>query len=60
MPRPSLLIEPGKLTQNAYIESFNGKFRDEYLNEHWFQSLTEARVRVATWLGAGQVFSGTR
>ncbi len=30
------LIQPGKSTQNAYIESFNGKFRDECLNEHWF------------------------
>ena len=29
-------IEPGKPQQNAYIESFNGKFRDECLNEHWF------------------------
>jgi putative transposase len=43
------LIQPGKPTQNAYIESFNGKFRDECLNEHWFTSLTEARVLVAAW-----------
>lgn len=33
------LIEPGKPNQNAYIESFNGCFRDECLNEHWFTSL---------------------
>ena len=33
------LIEPGKPTQNAYIESFNGRLRDECLNEHWFTSL---------------------
>src|SRR5262249_10812010 len=33
------LIEPGKPNQNAYVESFNGKFRDECLNEHWFLSL---------------------
>ena len=33
------LNQPGKPAQNAYIESFNGKFRDECLNEHWFQSL---------------------
>ena len=33
------LIEPGKPTQNAYIESFNGRFRDECLNEHWFTSV---------------------
>lgn len=30
------LIQAGKASQNAYIESFNGKFRDECLNEHWF------------------------
>jgi len=43
------LIQPGKPTQNAYIESFNGKFRDECLNEHWFSTLAEARAIVATW-----------
>ncbi len=43
------LIEAGKPTQNAYIESFNGKFRDECLNEHWFRSLVEARAIVAGW-----------
>jgi len=34
-----LLIEPGRPMQNGYIKSFNGKFRDECLNEHWFTSL---------------------
>jgi putative transposase len=43
------LIEAGKPTQNAYIESFNGKFRDECLNEHWFRSLAEARTVIAAW-----------
>lgn len=43
------LIQPGKPTQNAYIESFNGKFRDECLNEHWFQSLTHARAIIQAW-----------
>jgi putative transposase len=43
------LIQPGKPTQNAYIESFNGKFRDECLNEHWFSTLAEARAIVAAW-----------
>jgi putative transposase len=43
------LIQPGKPTQNAYIESFNGKFRDECLNEHWFQSLAHARVIIQAW-----------
>src|SRR5450759_781833 len=43
------LIEAGKPTQNAYIESFNGKFRDECLNEHWFRTLHEARDIVGRW-----------
>ncbi len=42
-------IAPGKPTQNAYIESFNGKMRDECLNEHWFTSLREARERIEAW-----------
>jgi putative transposase len=36
-------------TQNAYVESFNGKFRDECLNEHRFRTLAEARMIVAAW-----------
>lgn len=44
-----LLIEPGCPTQNAYIESFNGKFRDECLNEHWFVTLAQARIEIAAW-----------
>ena len=43
------LIQPGKPTQNGYIESFNGKFRDECLNEHWFSTLAEARPIVTAW-----------
>ena len=43
------LIEPGKPNQNAYIESFNGRFREECLNEHWFTSLAHARVIVEAW-----------
>ncbi|WP_414899178.1 IS3 family transposase [Ralstonia solanacearum] len=43
------LIQAGKPTQNAYIESFNGKFRDECLNEHWFKSLAHARAVIAAW-----------
>ena len=42
-------IEPGKPTQNAFIESFNGKFRDECLNENWFLSLPEARGKIEMW-----------
>lgn len=44
-----LLIEPGKPNQNAYIESFNGRFRDECLNEHWFTSLPHAKVVIESW-----------
>ena len=44
-----ILIEPGSPTQNAYIESFNGTFRDECLDENWFDSLEQARQTIATW-----------
>jgi len=43
------LIEPGKPNQNAYVESFNGRLRDECLNEHWFISLAHARVVIEVW-----------
>lgn len=43
------LIAAGKPTQNAYIESFNGKFRDECLNDHYFSNLAHARTVIATW-----------
>lgn len=43
------LIEPGKPNQNAYVESFNGRLRDECLNEHWFTSLLHARTVIETW-----------
>ena len=43
------LIAAGKPTQNAYIESFNGKFRDECLNDHYFNSLAHARSVIAEW-----------
>ena len=36
-------------TQNAYIESFNGRFRDECLNEHWFVTLEQAKAQIAEW-----------
>jgi len=43
------LIEPGKPNQNAYIESFNGRLRDECLNEHGFQNVLHARTLIETW-----------
>ena len=39
----------GKLTHNPYIESFNGNFRDECLNQHWFLSLPDAREKIEVW-----------
>lgn len=43
------LIQPGKPMQNGYIERFNGKFRDECLNEHWFRDLAHAREKNSHW-----------
>ena len=40
---------PGKPTDNALIESFNGSFRDECLNAHWFLSLQDAQEKIETW-----------
>jgi putative transposase len=45
-----ILIQPGRPMQNGYIESFNGKFRDECLNEHWFETLLQARQIVRVWV----------
>lgn len=42
-------IRPGKPIENAYVESFNGKFRDECLNEHWFVSLVDAKAVIEAW-----------
>ena len=42
-------IQPGKPTQNAFVESFNGKFRDYCLNLHWFASLEDAQSTINDW-----------
>ena len=42
-------IQPGKPTQNAFVESFNGRFRDACLNQHWFRDLDDARRAIDTW-----------
>ncbi len=42
-------IKPGKPTQNAFVESFNGRFRDECLNQHWFTSFEEANKLIQLW-----------
>jgi putative transposase len=42
-------IRPGKPVENAYIESFNGRLRDECLNEHWFMNMAHARSVIERW-----------
>ena len=42
-------IEPGKPVQNAFVESFQGRLRDECLDRHWFVGLSDARHTVETW-----------
>jgi len=42
-------IQPGKPTQNAFVESFNGKFRDQCLNLYWFRDLADARRTIEDW-----------
>jgi len=42
-------IEPGKPVQNCFVESFNGKFRDECLNLNWFTSLSDAIKKIEAW-----------
>ncbi len=44
-----LFIQPGKPIQNSHIESFNGRLRDECLNQHYFLSLRDARFHIARW-----------
>jgi putative transposase len=42
---------PGKPTDNAFIEAFNSRFRQECLNEHWFLSLEDATEKIEAWRG---------
>ena len=42
-------IQPGKPTQNAHIESFNGRFREECLSENWFLDLNDAKEKIEAW-----------
>jgi putative transposase len=42
-------IQPGKPVQNSFIESFNGRFRDECLNANWFENLADARRKIEVW-----------
>ena len=45
----TLFIEPGSPWENGYVESFNGKFRDELLDREIFYTLTEARILIERW-----------
>ncbi|WP_072768034.1 integrase core domain-containing protein [Nitrosospira sp. Nsp11] len=45
----ALIHSARKLTQNLYIESFNGRFRDECLNDHWFLTWERARILIEFW-----------
>jgi len=45
----SSFIRPGKPIENAFAESFNGRLRDECLNENWFADLPEARSTIGAW-----------
>jgi putative transposase len=40
---------PGKPTDNCYVETFNGSFRGECMNLHWFESVKEAKVIIEAW-----------
>ena len=51
-------ITPGRPMENGFIESFNGKFRDECLNENWFLDLADAREKIETWRCDGHCSSG--
>ena len=48
-----IYIQPGKPVQNSFIESFNGRFRDECLNANWFENMTDARRKIDDGDGAG-------
>ena len=42
-------IRPGRPMENAFVESFHGKFRDECLNTHWFEDASAARKTIEAW-----------
>jgi putative transposase len=49
LPSASRFSRPGKPTDNAHVESFNGTFRQECLNAHWFMTLSEAKEIIEAW-----------
>ena len=52
----TLFIEPGSPWENGYVESFNGKFRAEFLNRELFDTLLEAQVLIERWRHAYNTF----
>jgi putative transposase len=46
-------IRPGKPVENAFIESFNGRFRDECLSQNWFTDIEDAQSAIAAWRRLG-------
>lgn len=44
-----IYIQPGRPMQNGYVESFNGRFRDECLNANWFSTMADARQKIEAW-----------
>ena len=45
----TVYIQPGRPMQNGYVESFNGRFRDECLNANWFATMNDARRKIEDW-----------
>ena len=54
------LIDPGKPWQHATDESFNGKFRDEFLSPQWFRSRMDAKVGIEQWRQHDKRYDHTR
>jgi putative transposase len=54
------LPRPGKPTDNAKVESFNGRFREECLNAHWFLSLEDVKRKIEAWRQYWQYYSEAR
>lgn len=55
-----VFIRPGRPVENGFIESFNGRLRDEFLNVEWLASLEEARRKLAAWASPLQPSTATQ
>ena len=54
------IIQPGRPMENGYVERFNGRFRDECLNENWFRDLADAREKITEWKHEKRLHSSLR